>query len=264
MKQDNNDSMEDIPVQSVAVSFSILNELAISRRPMRVTELAKILGETKAKIHRHLVTLKRLGLVDQDNATELYHLGWKLYQLGEAVADQFGLQEQAQPFLSRIRDETRQTTLLGIPINGEAVVVSSLDNIFSSVVISVKPGNRLLPNCSSQGRMTLAYANPAVQDLVLNRQIVKLTRYSMTDLEKIRASFSLIRERRWETSADETAIGVNTLTVPVFREGNNFAAMLSIVGMTVDIPAKPDSKQLRILHNCAAELSKLLRGTGYD
>ena len=69
----------------------MLNEMALARRAMRITELADKMGETKSRIHRHLATLKEMGLVELEQASEKYHLGWGLFQLGEAAGAQFDL-----------------------------------------------------------------------------------------------------------------------------------------------------------------------------
>lgn len=53
-------------VEAVKVAMRILDELAVQQRPMGVTELADALSETKPRIHRHLSTLKEIGLIDQN------------------------------------------------------------------------------------------------------------------------------------------------------------------------------------------------------
>lgn len=49
----------------------LLDEMAWARRAMRITELADLMGETKPRIQRHLATLKQMGMVEQEHATEL-------------------------------------------------------------------------------------------------------------------------------------------------------------------------------------------------
>ena len=54
-------------LQSVQTAFRILDQLANTRGPVGVTELARALGELKPRVYRHLSTLKRLGVVFQDS-----------------------------------------------------------------------------------------------------------------------------------------------------------------------------------------------------
>ena len=87
-------------IQSVVVTASVLEALAAAGKPMRLTELADQLGEAKARIHRHLTTLRSVGLVDQDRSSERYRLGWKLVHLGQAAAEQFEIRIIAEPFIT--------------------------------------------------------------------------------------------------------------------------------------------------------------------
>ncbi|MDG1995236.1 MAG: helix-turn-helix domain-containing protein, partial [Emcibacteraceae bacterium] len=69
-------------VRSIAVAFKLLDTMVRAGEPMRITEIARQLNESKAKVHRHLSTLRSLGVVEQEKTSEKYRLGWKLFQLG--------------------------------------------------------------------------------------------------------------------------------------------------------------------------------------
>jgi IclR family KDG regulon transcriptional repressor len=258
------DEQGDVPVQSVGVSFRVLDELASAGRPMRLTEIANAMGETKAKVHRHLASLRQLGVIEQDNVTERYRLGWKLFQLGEAAAEQFDLKELATPLLTAIRDETRQTALLAVPVSGGgAQVISVAENIYSRVFLSIQVGNRPVPHCSAQGRVVLAFAPPEIRARVLGQNLQKITTYTQTDPVQLEARLAAVRERFWETADGELIVGVNAISVPILRNGNVLAGVFSLVGLSQDVPATPDPHQLSVLHKYASELSESLNGTAY-
>lgn len=254
---------EELMVQSVAASFRILEELGTARRPLRLTEIANAVGETKAKVHRHLTTLRRLGVIEQDTGTERYRLGWKLFQLGESAAEQFNLREIAAPFLTAIRDETQETALLAVPIAGATQVISVADNIYSNVFISIKPGNRPDPLASAQGRVVLAFASPEVQARMLMRAPKQVTPATITNREVLKARLAAIRERLWETADNEIIMGCNTLSVPIVRDGCELAGIFSIVGLSSTVPAEPDPHQLEVLQRHGRLLSEQLNGTVY-
>jgi DNA-binding IclR family transcriptional regulator len=60
-----------------------------------------------------------LAVVFQDARNGGYSLGGTLFSLGEAALEQFDLRFIAAPFLTQLREQTRQTALLSIPANGE-------------------------------------------------------------------------------------------------------------------------------------------------
>ena len=69
----------DHSVQSDVVAVRVLDALAQSGQPMGVTEIGRTMGESKARVHRHLATLRKLGLVYQEAGSERY----RQWQSGE-------------------------------------------------------------------------------------------------------------------------------------------------------------------------------------
>lgn len=250
-------------VEAVKVAVRIMDELALARRAMGVTELAEAMGETKPRIHRHLSTLREVGLVEQDQSTDRYRLGWRVFQLGEAAGTQFDLRTRAEPYMVRLRDELRETAVLAVPINGRPMVIASVDSIYARISISVKPGNRPFPHCSALGRLTMAFSPKALQDEMLAGPLEAETPRSMTAPDAIRKRLALITEQFYDLSDSEVMIGVNTIAVPIFRDGDVLAGVLSIVGSVQNIPNPPLRKQVDLLHSCASELSAQLNSDAY-
>lgn len=250
-------------VEAVKVAVRVLDELAIQQRPMGVTELADALGETKPRIHRHLSTLKEMGLIEQERSTDRYHLGWRVFQLGEAAGNQFDLRARAEPYMIRIRDELKETAVLAVPINGTPMVIATVENIYGRILITVKPGNRPLPHCSALGRLTLAFEATALRDARLAEPLLPETDLSLTDPEKIRGRLEQIRRQFFEVSDGEMMIGVNTVAAPIFRNGDQLAGALAIVGSIQNIPNPPRRIQVETLQQCAAELSNQLGSEAY-
>lgn len=252
----------DNTLESVAIVARILGELALGPGAMGVTELARALDESKARIHRNLTSLKNCGLVDQEHATERYRLGWKLFQLGERAALQFELRSLADDGLKRLRDLTGQSALLSVPVNGEALVIATADN-HNQVSITVKPGNRPVPHCSAQGRIALAWSSAQQRERLFAKPLAALTPHSITDPAVLRKRMLRIRERLYETAPNEALIGINVIAAPVLRDGEELVGIIAIVGSIQDIPVPHDAAQLRLVQGCAAALSGMLGGNAY-
>ncbi|MCL4182394.1 MAG: IclR family transcriptional regulator [Burkholderiaceae bacterium] len=250
-------------VEAVKVAVRILDELALAQRAMRVTELAEVLGETTPRVHRHLSTLREMGLIEQDPATDLYRLGWRVFQLGEAAGTQFDLRKRAEPYLLRLRDELRESAVLAVPVNGVPMTIACAENIYARICISVKPGNRPLPHCSALGRVTLAFSSRQLQEEALAKPLFGESPRSITDPSEIRHRLKLIQEQFYEMSNGEVLLGINTVAVPIFRDGDRLAGILAIIGSIQNVPDPPAKKQLDMLHECAAELSEQLGSRKY-
>lgn len=253
-------------LESVGIVFSILDHLAGARRPLGVTELALLMGEPKARIYRHLASMRLLNVVEQDIVSDKYQLGVKLVSYGSAASEQFDLRSIADPYLTQLRDQTGQTALLSVPSNGTALVVATVESL-NNVCITVKPGNRVAPHVSAQGRVVLAYSDELTRKRMLRRKLEASTQYSLTEPGLLAERLQLIRDRLYETADGESMEGVNVLAAPVFQgseQGDRLAGVIGIIGPSRDVPATPDPGLLADLHDVAAALSGRLNAVTYE
>jgi IclR family transcriptional regulator, KDG regulon repressor len=241
-------------LQSLQTAFRILDGLSSAQGPVGLTDLAAMLGELKPRVYRHLSTMKRLGVVFQDARNGRYSLGGKLFSLGEAALEQFDLRFVAAPYLTRLRDQTRQTALLSAPGNGEPIIISCVE-YRDRLSISSRPGNRAPSHCSSQGRIALAFADAPTRKRVLERKLAAYTKHSIIDRQIIEARLRLIRERFFEEADDEIRLGINALSAPVFRDNDEFIGIIGIVGTSVEIGTPPAAPLIATLHRIAGSLS---------
>lgn len=260
------DSLDDaMPAganQSVTMSARILGELASSAQPLGVSEVARRLGESKARVFRHLATMKQCGLVSQEQAGDAYQLGWNIYRLGVAAADQFGMTRVAQRHMTRLRDHTNETTVLAIPASGDALVVGSVQSE-RQVAISIKHGVVIPANSSALGRVVLAFANPETQEAVLQRPLQAFSGQSIVDPAQLRRRLAFVRQHYYEVAINENGYGIATLAAPVFDAENRLAAAVGIVGSPFSIAKNPDKKLLAAVHECAAAISSELNSTAW-
>jgi IclR family transcriptional regulator, KDG regulon repressor len=241
-------------LQSLQAAFRILDELSNAHQPMGLTDLAALLGELKPRVYRHLSTMKRLGVIFQDGRNGRYSLGGKLFSLGEAALEQFDLRFVAAPYLTRLRDQTRQTALLSVPGNGEPIVLSCVEDR-DRLSISSRPGNRPPSHCSSQGRIALAFADHAARNRILSRELAAFTKYSITDRARIEARLGKIKERFFEEAVDEVRLGIAALSAPVFRDAGELIGIIGMVGTSVEIGTPPSRSFVAALHGVAGALS---------
>lgn len=250
-------------IQSVVMTGQIIEALAAAGQPMRLTALANHLGEPKARMHRHLSTLKYLGFVEQDAQTECYKLGLKLAHVGQAAMEQFDLRRVAEPYMMKLRDLTGQTTVLSIPASGDAIVSAAWE-FLNPVMISVKLGYRLPAHASAQGRLTLAFSPPELQQRVLSRKLAALTPHTLTDATKLRERLTILRKQLYEVSVDETLLGISAVGAPILNFENELVGVIAVVGTTQHVQDPVEPQQLLNLRACAKAISLKLNSTAYE
>jgi IclR family acetate operon transcriptional repressor len=250
-------------IQSVVTAGQIIETLAAAGQPMRLTALANQLGEPKAKMYRHLSTLRYLGFVDQDAQTECYRLGPKLVHIGQAATDQFDLRRLAEPYMVRLRDLTHQSVVLSMPASGDAIVSAVVDSP-NLVTISVRLGYRLPAHASAQGRITLAFTAPATQQRILARKLQAFTPRTIVDPHELLERLSRIRRQLYDVSMDETLLGISAVAAPVLNFDNELVAAIAVVGTTQYVHDPVDPEQLKLLQACTKAMSLKLNSTGYE
>lgn len=250
-------------VHSVVMASEIIDALASASQPMRLTALANQLGETKAKIHRHLTTLKYLGLVDQDRSTERYKLGAKFVALGQAATEQFELRRVAEPYMQKLRDMTRETVVLSVPASGDAIVTRVIEGP-NLVVIAVRMGYRLPAHASAQGRVTLAFAPKAVQQRVLTRKLQSFTPRTLVEPATLRERLLQIRRDLYEVVADETVLGISALAAPILDFDDELVGSIAVVGTTPHITDLVPREHVKLVRGCAKAISLKLHSKLYE
>ena len=243
--------------QSTQVAFRIIEEMAASGEPHRVTELAQRLALPKARVFRYLRTLVSLGYVQQDEARERYRLTLKLFHLGQAVADATKLLTEARPIMLRLRDRTSQTVTLS-RVEDEGMRVLDIVRVASPVEIVTRPGALLDFHCSAQGKVALAFGPDRLWHMVRRRRLRPWTEKTNTDPGVLAGEIEEVRRRGWAVAPEEVLPGVNALSAPVFGQNGLLDATLTIAGSVQFVPPCPEQSQIDAVLEAARTLSRNL------
>ncbi len=248
---------DDAGLASVDLVLSLIEMLARSDRSRAMSDIARDMGISKARAHRHLRALVQHGYVLQDPETDRYEVGIKLLALGEAVRDRFDVLTATRPEMGPLRDATGQTVTVSALVE-DAVIVLELLQGKTLVEFGVRPGATLDFHASAHGLIALAFGPAHLLEQVLGRQLKAWTPSTLTDPDKLTAEIDKIRRRRWATAADQLLVGVNALASPIFDYRNQWRGTIAIVGSTQFIGAVPAAQQIDLVVEAASEASHRL------
>jgi len=234
-------------VHSVVVTVKLLEYLANSGRPQRVTDIAANLKMTKARVSRHLSTLTDLGLVARMPDHSGYRLGPTLFRLSTAALDQYEITNIAYRYMVMLRNEIDESLLLAIPAGGDALIVS---NIGSSKTLGPKVvrGTRWTIPMSPTARLILAYSSDHIRERILARRSARNTDQELAfDANEMRSTMDIIRSRFYEYDANAHDAGFATVTVPIFDHSEELQAALTFVMTSRGESGKTRSDDIRYL-----------------
>lgn len=140
---------------TVAKGFAVLEVLARSRRPLRLTALTEALGFQKSNVHRLLATLIELGYVEKDHETSRYFASLKAWELGVAIISTNSLRRTVSPYLQKLHQLTGDTALLAVPVGHEVLF---LDRVAPARALRYTPlnGTRAPMVSTAAGRVFLS------------------------------------------------------------------------------------------------------------
>ncbi len=248
-------------VHSVVVTVKLLEYLANSGRPQRVTDIAASLGMTKARVSRHLSTLTDLGLVARLPDSSGYRLGLTLFRLANAALDQYEITNIAYRYMVILRNEIDESLLLAIPAGGDALIVSTISSS-KTIGPNAPRGTRWTIPMSPTARLILAFSAETTRERILARRSEPSSGIVLAfDANDMRRDLESIRKRFWEYDANAHDAGFATLTAPIFDHSERIQAALSVVW-----PGRPDEsgqdlRYIKQVRETALEISRTLGST---
>jgi DNA-binding IclR family transcriptional regulator len=248
-------------LESVDLVLRLLELLAEARQAKGVTEVARALGISKARAHRHLRALVQRGYATQDPRSDGYEVGIRVLTLGEQARERFDVIRAIRPVMAQLR-EASGLAVTASAIVGDEVIVLEMVQGTSVIEFGVRPGSRLDLHASAHGLVALAFGPPHLLDMALTRPLRRWTPHTLSDPASVRRQVEQVRRQGWATAVDAVQIGVNALAAPVFDHRNVARGAVALVGASQFIPAEPSAAQIDLVATAAAQASRSLGSQG--
>lgn len=243
-------------VQAVLLVLEIIEHLA-KHEVAGVTEIAKALGSTKARVHRHLRTLINAGYAVQDVVSERYRAGPRLTVLAEMLASDNMLVNIARPVMIRLRDRIGHTITLARVAGNVANMVDAVQGT-GLINISMRVGLDLPLHANAGGKLVLAYGTPDAQAEIDRMPLEAFTEHTITDRGTLHAEVAQVRQQGWANAPEEFVIGVNALSAPIFDKERTLVGTLGLVNSIQFLGRRPTTDQIAAVTAAAEEITRYL------
>lgn len=226
MGKSNNDNL----IQSVDRAMKILDVFSLKEKELGVTEIANRLGLHKSTVFGLLGTLEHWGCVEQNQHTGKYHLGLKLFELGNRVKEGLDLRALALPFLQELVERYRETVHLVVHDRGEVVYIEKVEGP-SAIRMYSQVGHRAPMHCTGVGKAILAFRpKQEVDALIQTKGLRPFAPNTITDPQRLHAELNMIRQKGYSFDNEEIEIGLRCVAAPVIDYQNKVVAAISIAG----------------------------------
>lgn len=244
-------------VRAVSHAVQLLKLLGRSSKHMRVTDLARETGLTKATVSQLLSTLRNEGLVVQDPDTRRYGLGWEVLELGANLVPSAPVVAVASRYLFSLAQRTGETALLGVL---DACTVLFVDVATSPLPIQLvaQKGKREPIHATASGKVLLAGQSDAYLDSFLEGELRPYTPDTITDTGLLREEIARVRENGYGTCWEEHQVGVCGMAVPIRGNGGSVAAAFGVAAPSWRLNSTNLEPSLTEVRAVADEITKTL------
>ncbi len=252
-------------VQSVEIAGRILEALMRVGRAAMLRDLAAGAAITPAQAHAYLVSLRKLGLVEQDGASGRYRLGPFALRLGLARLRGLDPLRMAAETIGQISD--RLDLMVAITVWGDhGPTVVQVHEAATQVHANVRAGTLFSLTGTATGWVFAAFAAPALIEDMIAAELANPAHSQRVAagmrLEDVRRMVARVREVGYATTAGAPVPGVSAISAPVFDHGGQIQLAVTAMGPSGLVDLSPESPQLAALRAYAGELSGQLGGEG--
>lgn len=235
-------------VQSIDRSVAIIECFSKSRRELKLSEIANMVGLNKSTVHGILNTLKYHGFISQDETTQKYRLGIRFIEYGDIVVDSMDVRNVAYPLINCICERIDETVHIAMLDDREIVYIEKKE-CNNSIKISTKIGIRFPAYITADGRVILSYLDEDKVDKYLPSHIDE------SDKHKIKSKLTEIKDQGYAIDYEETSKGIICIAAPIFDYKGYVRYSLSVTAPTVRMTEKKIKECMVIIKEAANNIS---------
>lgn len=248
-------------VQSIEVGFPLVDALAGQDRAMTLTALASATNMSASKAHKYLVSLSRVGLIEQDSESGRYDLGPSALRIGLSALRRVDVVTMATATMDRLSEELNLSTVMTVWAHGSPTVVAWRDNN-RPISVNARVGSRLPVLTSANGGVFLAWLPDAVtrQSVADEIETAAARAAGFTSTMKVRELAESVREAGVAIVNGTMIPGIKSISCPVFNNDDSLIAALAIVGTQEEMDCRSEQDLIGTLRSAARTISARISG----
>ncbi|MAM63193.1 IclR family transcriptional regulator [Maritimibacter sp. UBA3975] len=236
--------------------MQVLGAFTPERRDMSLSDIARVIGQSRSATFRTVYTLTHMGYLLHDERLKTYSLGPAVMKLGHGYMANRELVEIAMPELERLRDETDWSAHLGVRDGARVVYVLRVPSRMGMGSI-VHVGSRLPAASTTMGRVLLAALDEATITRLHRDGPPAVSGGSFLALPDILAQRVRDRETENVVQVGSFEAGISSVAAPVRDLTGDVIAAINATRAVDGLTDVPEAVQ-RAVVDTAHRLSHLL------
>ena len=217
-------------IQVLDKCLDMLELIAQHPNGISLADLSRQMKLSKSSVFRYLVTFENRGYVERSRTGEHFHLGLKIFELGQVVRLNLDIGEVALPYMEKLLAMFRETVNLAVMDNNEIVYIGILESQ-QALRMAAKVGSRDKLHSTALGKSMLAFLDKEVAEPIIQSiEFVRFTEHSIMDAATLIHDLERIKQRGYAFDLMENEVGVCCAGAPIFNHLGEPIAAISVSG----------------------------------
>ncbi|MGA2549422.1 MAG: IclR family transcriptional regulator [Burkholderiaceae bacterium] len=218
-------------------TLDIFEVFAAQKRPLSVTDLARLLDIPTSSCHDVIRALQNRGYAYETGPRAGFYPTRRMYDLCEVIAANDSVVQRARVLLEGIRDELQETVCLA-SANGLRVVYLLVLEPAQPLRFSVRVGSEIRSvYATSAGKAVLGSLDDReLEDTLASLHLKRFTRKTIISRSRLLEDIREATARGWFLNQEESLPGVVTIS-RLFLSGNS-PYVITVAGPTERMQAK--------------------------
>jgi IclR family KDG regulon transcriptional repressor len=235
--------------------LQVLIALGDEQRPLTLTEICHLVRLPKTTVFRYLQTLVHCGFVTHDRREDMYHLGARLFELGQLAGQQLRIRDIALPIMAELRDRFNETVNLGI-LDGYDVVYVEMVESHHSLRMQATLGSRDPAYSTALGKAMLAFIDDPGRHLP--SRWTPRTVFTLNSRASVLRALAQAREQGYALDDQENEDGARCIGAPIFEYPGRVTAAISVSAPASRLGREQVAEVAAAVREAAAAISRQL------
>lgn len=248
-------------VQSAETLLEVLSAFVGTEQWPMLKTLASRCGMHPAKVHRYLVSLCRMGYVEQNEETSRYRLGPATMRFAYAAIGMIDAVRIAAPMMPAIARRLENTVVFAV-WSPSGPTITMIETVPGILTMTARPGTILPILRSSTGRIFGTWEPRSRVESLIDRELDAANKEPISGVPKswaeVEVLFADTRRRGLSRVTGQLSAIAHSFAAPIWDARSQLAGALSVLGPAGQFNSSWNSPLARELLTCAAEISHAL------
>ncbi len=237
-------------------ALTIMELLSDYPAGLNTTEIAERMRVPKNSVFRITRTLFERGYLDRDEGNKAFRLTQKFFHLGHSSSGEQSLIERSLESMRELRDQTKETVLIGTLLGNEGVVLEQVVGKHPFKFM-VDPGLRFYLHTAAPGKAILARLPEAESERIIrSMKMPRFTNRTITTTEGFHSELHRVRENGYAIDSSEEFEGQHCVAAAIVNAYNYPIAAIWITAPSTRLTEAHFEEFGRLTAESAARISE--------